>query len=123
VNNLLVKIITCPAVVWASAVLLKQVDYASFAQILGVGWVLALIGYGADQFMLGDENPNTTRTWTALLLDLAAGTLVVWLSVGVLPGARVSFTGALLTGVLLAAVEYITHRWLAGRVRQRTGLS
>lgn len=119
----MVKIITCPAVVWVSAVLFKQVNYASFAQILGVGWLLALIGYGADQFMMADENPNTNRTWTALLLDLAAGTLVVWLSAGVLPGARVNFTGALLTGVLLAAVEYVTHRWLIGPVRQRTGPS
>ncbi|MGE5417712.1 MAG: DUF2512 family protein [Acidobacteriota bacterium] len=117
IENLAIKLLMCPAIIWAVAQGFRDVHYMHFSQVLGVGWLIAVIGYSFDEYMLVQSKSPAANVWRALLMDVALTTLVVWASSAVLVGTRVTFVGALLTAVLLGIGEYLIHYWLLSRMR------
>jgi len=106
-TNLIVKIVACPLLLYIADAMFPQVDYATIGQIIGVGLVIAGIAYFLDGLLLRQAKVDSMSSAVA---DLAAVTAVVWLSQFVLPGVRITFIGALLTGVLLGLAEYALHK-------------
>ncbi|MGE5372645.1 MAG: DUF2512 family protein [Solirubrobacterales bacterium] len=120
-QNLLVKLVLFPAIVWLSTVIFTQVHYASFAQILGVGWAIAVLSYFADEYLIVHNNFTGDRQWWPLAGDFIIAMVVVWASSGILPGARITFLGAAFTTILLTIAEYAIHQWLFGRLKDHAG--
>lgn len=101
------KIIICPAVLWISSVLFPQVYYPYWYQIVIVGIVLALAGHMMEVLMLKEGT-----LWSSTIMDFIAATIIVYFASFFFVGARVTFTGALITAVLLVFTEYFQHFWL-----------
>lgn len=97
------KIIAAPLIVWLGTAF-GLVHYASWAQIIGVGLVIALGDMLVDATLLPRVgNMSTTG------LDWALATLIIWLSGFVFARAATPFLGALITGLILAASEWMMH--------------
>lgn len=116
-QNLLIKLVAFPLVIWLSSAIFTQVHYANAAQIIGVGWALAVLSYFADEYLIINSRELENRQWWALAADFVLAMIVVWASSGLLPGAVVTFLGALITTILLTIVEYAIHQWVLVRVR------
>jgi hypothetical protein len=120
-ENLLIKLLVAPAIIGFCSALFPQVAFQNFAQILGVGWLLALVGYLVDRYLvIGDLD---IYYWWPTILEGVVATLIVYLAPSVLTGVTATFLGALLTGILIGFSEHITHMWLRSRasmVRSKT---
>ncbi|CAM5781711.1 DUF2512 family protein [Brevibacillus borstelensis] len=104
VYGLLVKLITAPLVVVLADALFPEVDYATLYQSIGVGLVLAVAGHMLELLLL-----RRGTLWMSTAADMILAFLVVWLSSGLLVGARITLIGAGFTAILFGAVEYIHH--------------
>jgi hypothetical protein len=107
------RFLICPFVVWLG----QSFGFVRFTtgwQILMVGFILAGFSVAADSMIL-----PAVGNAMATLMDWGAATLILWLSGWVFPGAVVPFLGALYTGALLAASEWVMHRWLGAAREDR----
>lgn len=105
--GLIMKLIVCPLVVILSDALLDSVNYASIYQAIGVGIVLALLAHTMEVMVL-----RKGTFWISTAADFIAAFAVVYLSQFVLYGTFITFTGALITALLLTVTEYFQHSYL-----------
>ncbi|WP_124728213.1 DUF2512 family protein [Staphylospora marina] len=106
-RGLMLKLFTGPAVVVLADLLFRDVQYPMLYQALLTGWVLAVVGHLLEVAFL-----ERGTLWMSNVLDFASTAVVVWLSGWLAAGARVTWVGAALTGLLAAFVEHFVHRWL-----------
>ena len=100
------RFIVCPLVVWVGQAL-GAVRFASGAQIITVGILLAIVSVLADATILPRVgNPLSTA------LDWVAATVIIWFFGVAAAGAVVTWAGAAITGAILAATEFGMHSWL-----------
>jgi uncharacterized protein (DUF2062 family) len=114
-TSFLLKLIACPGAVIISMMWFNSVEYASIWQPIIVGLVLAVAGVAMEYMLLKEGT-----LWTSVVADFAASVLIVYFISNWLPGATVTFWGAILTGLLLGVIEYFTHRFLisSGRTQK-----
>lgn len=106
-TSLWIKFFGCPLGVILAAWLLPNVDYTSYYQPIVIGFILAGVGVLMEYLLLREGT-----LWTSTMLDFAASVLIVYFVSKLMPGAAVTWIGAILTGALLAVLEYFTHLWL-----------
>jgi hypothetical protein len=107
---LFIKLLVCPAVVLLMDIISTEVDYRAVYQAVMVGLILAVLGRILENFLL-----RSRTVWISTAVDFVAATVVLYFSPLVFPGSRVTFTGALVTALLLAVTEYIQHVVLVQR--------
>lgn len=115
-TSFLLKIVMNPIGLWLSAILFDGLVFGSWVQIVILGFILAVSGTLLELMFL-----KRGTLWISTILDWGAITLLVYFITPLFDEAGVSFTGALLTGLLFAFVEYFLHRFLltAGLTRKR----
>ncbi|MFD0869379.1 Protein of uncharacterised function (DUF2512) [Chlamydia abortus] len=113
--SLIMKIIACPIGVLIAAWLFPNVDYGAYYQAIIVGLILAVVGVLMEYLLL-----KRGTLWTSTLMDFIASVIIVYFVSNMFAGASVTFWGAVLTGLLLAVIEYFTHLWLirSGRTQK-----
>ncbi|PTX63317.1 uncharacterized protein DUF2512 [Melghirimyces profundicolus] len=105
--GLIVKLLIYPSVLLVSDWFFADLYYPSVFHPLITGVVLALAAHFMEVAMLRPGN-----FWASNLTDFAAAAVIIYLSARILPGARVTLIGALLTAFFLAVTEYFQHLWL-----------
>lgn len=105
--NAVLKFITCPLAVILSAFLFPNVDFANWTQPVLIGIILAVAGILMEYLFLREGT-----LWWSTAMDFAASVAIVYIAALFLPGAYVTFWGAVLTGLILGVIEYATHVWL-----------
>lgn len=106
-TGLIIKLIVCPLIVGFASVLLPNVHYVNFIQPIIVGLVLAIAAHLMEVFLLREK----TLTFSTVL-DFAAAILIVYFVSMFLPGAEVTFFGAVITGFMLTLSEIPQHSYL-----------
>jgi hypothetical protein len=106
-TSLILKIFACPIAVIVAMYLFPGVDYGSLWQAIVVGIVLALVGVAMEYFLL-----RRGTLWLSVAADFAVSVLIVYFLSNFLVDTSVTFLGAILIGLLLGIIEYITHRYL-----------
>ncbi|MDO7785974.1 DUF2512 family protein [Desulforamulus aquiferis] len=106
-NELLIKLFTCPIIVLGADYFINQVHYVSPYQAVITGLIIAIVAYFIELNLLG---PGTILLDT--FLDFLLAAIVIYLSSFVFPGSFISYTGVLLTALAITAVEYFQHVWL-----------
>lgn len=106
-KSFLLKVIVCPIALIFSDRIFPGVDFSDIRQTIFVGIILAVVGT-LMEFMLLREG----TLWISIFADFAATIVIVYFVTNVLSGADVTFWGALLTSVLITAIEIPTHLWL-----------
>jgi len=107
VTGLTIKLAVCPAVVYLSDVIFRQVNYAALWQPILVGLLIAVAAHAIEVIKL---MPGTL--WLSSGFDFMAATVIVYLSALALPGAFLTFPGVLLTALFLTLTEIPQHYWL-----------
>lgn len=113
--SLLMKIIACPLGLVVASWLFPNVEFGAFYQIVVVGLILALAGVIMEYLLL-----RKGTLWISTILDFAVSVLILYSIANLFAGTAISFTGAVLTGILLGFIEYFTHLWLikSGRTQK-----
>jgi hypothetical protein len=106
-NRLLLKLLIAAAIVLVSDFLIANVYYPSFYQPILVGIVLAAVGHLMDKALL-----RSGTVWITTGLDIVAAAILLYISVYLFPGSRITLDGALLTALFLGIGEYFYHVWL-----------
>ncbi|MFD2922659.1 DUF2512 family protein [Halobacillus naozhouensis] len=109
-TSLLVKIVTLPIVLILAMYFLESVDYGSIWQPIMVAIVLTAIGLVMEYMFLNDEN----ALWKSTLLDFVTSIIIIWGFSNIFTGAEVTFTGALITSLVIGVCEYFLHKHLIG---------
>jgi hypothetical protein len=106
-TSFLMKMIMCPLVVVLASYIFPNVRFASVYQAITLGIVLAIIGAMMEYLFLREGT-----LWINTIMDFIASSIIIYLMSLFLTGARVTLTGAILTGVLLAVTEHFSHKYL-----------
>jgi hypothetical protein len=115
VTNAFARFIVCPLIVALSDVLLAGVQYAGWTHWIFVGLILAVASLVMDMTVL-----DRAGHIGGFILDTLAATVIVYLSQYILPGAIVTWGGALGAGILLGLAEIGMHAWL--QASRRAGM-
>ncbi|MDK2799440.1 MAG: hypothetical protein PWP27_806 [Clostridiales bacterium] len=113
--HFIIKLIVCPTVVYLSDLLFRSVEFSTSGQILLVGWTLSIAAYIADVALL-ERYGNILQT----IIDFVVAISIIMIYQYFLPAAVVTFSGALITALLLAVTEYAAHVWLLQRKKNYT---
>jgi len=113
-TGLLIKLLICPAIIFLSDILFKEVYFPSFYGYLFIGMILAATAHLLEVFIL---KPGTL--WRSTLIDFAAAFALVYMLSAILPGVSVSMLGAVNTALLFLFSEYALHLWLIWRNKTR----
>jgi|GEM_PF-7074998 len=111
--NAVSRFLVCPAIVALGDWLFPGVRYTGWVQWLLTGVVLAIASILMDSTML-----DRLGHIGSFLADTMAATLIVWGSQYLLPGAAITWGGALGTGLLLGISEIFMHRWVQSSRRR-----
>ncbi len=106
-TGFIIKLLSCPIILLISDALFNGINYNNVYQPIIVGVVLAVLAHGMEVLLL-----RKGTFWISNTADLVTAFLIIWISQLFLPGARVTFLGALLPAVLLAVAEYVLHMYL-----------
>lgn len=107
-DGLLMKLIVSPVVVVLADALFPEVNYSTLYYSIGVGFVLAVVGYWLDRLIL---RPGTL--WLGTALDMIVGFVIVQASAFVLAGeAQIAPMGAGFVAIFFGVAEYLQHGWL-----------
>lgn len=113
--NGLSRFFVCTAVVWfADAFMPTFVAFASFWQVMGVGFTLAALSILMDLTLL----PAIASALSAAFWDTIAAAMVLYFSQFFLMNATVTWTGAWITAVLLGLTEIGMHAWIRWNTRR-----
>jgi hypothetical protein len=115
--SFLIKLVVCPLAIILSAYLFPNVNYATLFDPIIVGIILAGAGNMLEYAFLNEET-----LWLSTGIDFVASVLLVYFISLFFVDSRVTFFGAILTGLILAIAEYFTHLWLirSGRTKKST---
>ncbi|WP_236838930.1 DUF2512 family protein [Caldalkalibacillus salinus] len=105
-SGIVLKLIATPIVVYIAGMIFPNVTFNSLWQPIILGVILALVGRMMEKLILSQRT-----TTLSLILDFASSVLLVYIISLLLIGARVTFFGAILTGLLLGVAEYFQHRF------------
>lgn len=113
--NFASRFLICPLVLWLGQAI-GAVRFATGGQILTVGLLVAALSIVMDLFIL-----PLVGNGVATVTDFVVATVFLWLAGQTARGALVTWTGAAVVAVMLAATEWAMHSWLgaaAGRRRR-----
>ncbi|WP_274362275.1 DUF2512 family protein [Paenibacillus thermotolerans] len=102
----LMKLVITPIGLWLCDQMLRDVHYPYATSIVLAGLLLAVVGYALEWLML-----RRGTLWLTTVADWALSAAFIYASQYVIAGAYASVTGALLSGGILAIVEYFMHRY------------
>jgi len=102
-----VKAFVLPAILALTAWVLPGVRYDAWFMPVTVGLILAVAGMLMEYLLLREGN-----LWFATFADFVVALPVVYFFSNMFAGAEMTFTGALLASLLIAAAEFYVHRWL-----------
>jgi hypothetical protein len=101
----LAKLIICPIVVVVSSLVFSErIHYNSIFQPVIAGLVLAVLAHVIEALFL-----KQGRVLIIAVTDLISSSLAIYLLSSAFSGSSVTFSGAVLTGILLALTEYFEH--------------
>lgn len=106
-NSFLLKVIASPIAVILSGWLFPNVYYQNYYQAMVVGFIIAAVGVAMEYILL-----KKGTLWMSTIADFAVSVLMVYIISNMFEGAEVTFFGAILTGAILAIIEYFVHLWL-----------
>jgi small-conductance mechanosensitive channel len=108
-----IKAFAIPAILALTAWVLPDVRYDAWFMPVTIGLILAVAGMLMEYLLLREGN-----LWFATFADFVVAVPVVYFFSNMFAGAEMSFTGALIASLLIAAAEFYVHRWLlrTGRV-------
>lgn len=106
-TGLLIKLIVCPLVVFLVSFNSVLISYQNFSQPIIVGLVIAVFAHFMELYLL-----RKGSLWISTIVDFAAAAFLVYYLTLLMPGASVTWAGALLTALFLAITEVIQHYWL-----------
>lgn len=106
-TGFILKLIGCPLLVYIADLFIPGVRYANIVQIILVGVIIAIVGHLMEVLLL-----RSTTITMSTILDFLAAFAIVYLSQFFLPGAAITFAGALLTALIIAIAEYAQHLYL-----------
>jgi hypothetical protein len=112
---LLVKTIVSILMVWLASYIIPGVYFPFIYQPIILGIIIALAGRAMEYLVL-----EKGFIWTGTILDLITATAIVHLVSLFFYGLPITFTGALLTGSLIAVGEHIQHYWIVRSGRNAT---
>lgn len=107
---LMMKLILTPIGLWLCDQMLGDVNYPYATTVVVAGLLLAVVGYAVEWLML-----RRGTLWLTTVADWGLSAAFIYASQFVITGAYVSVTGALLSGGILAIVEYFLHRYEISR--------
>jgi len=105
--GLIMKLFLYPVIVLLSDAILGNVNYENIYQPVTIGLFLALLAHVSELFSL-----RRGTFWINNVIDFTVAFLVVYFSRFVYTGALITFTGAVITAILLAVSEYFQHLYL-----------
>lgn len=110
-----IKLFITPIGVALSAWLFTGLEFGAWYQPVILGLILAGVGLMLEYLFL-----KRGTLWLSTGLDFIVSVLLVFFLTPFFSGAAVTFTAALLTGLLLTFVEYFTHSYLirSGKTRK-----
>lgn len=111
--NFASRFFVCPLVVWLGQAI-GSLRFATGAQVLAVGLLAALLSIVIDLFIL-----PLVGNGVATVTDFMLATAFLWVAGTMAVGAVVTWTGAAVVGLMLAATEYAMHGWLLSMERRR----
>ncbi|MFS0822724.1 DUF2512 family protein [Bacillus sp. 1P02SD] len=116
-TGFIMKIILLPLVVAICSGIFNSFDLVAWYQPIGIGVLLAIIGYLMERMMLRRDTTVMTD-----IADFVTAALVVYFLTMFYDGARVTLWGAILTALVITLVEIPIHRWLirSGRTERST---
>jgi len=106
-TSLILKIILTPLCIVAADWLIPGVRFGNYSQAVLLGLILAVVGVVMEYVLL-----KRGTLWISTILDVVVSAVLIYFIARMLPGTVVTFGGALITGVILGAVEYFLHLWL-----------
>lgn len=106
-TGLILKLISCPLIVYIANSFIPGIRYANLLQIILVGVIIALMGHLMEVLLL-----RTTTVTISTVLDFLAAFVIVYLSRFFFTTATITFTGAFITALLIALGEYVQHQYL-----------
>lgn len=105
--GLIIKVIVCPLAIFLVDILFTNVNYANVFQIIVVGIVVAVAGHTLEHLFL-----KKGTFWISNLFDFLESLFIVYLSQQVFRNALITFTGAVVTALVITATEYFEHLYL-----------
>jgi hypothetical protein len=113
-TGFIMKLIICPAILVLSDFIFGNVNYAGIFQPIVSGVVLAALAHVLELIIL------MRRTlWVSTAADFAAAFIFIYFSQFFLPGANITYVGALLAATLLSVTEYFQHLFLIQKNKTR----
>ncbi|HWP96690.1 MAG TPA: hypothetical protein VN426_07545 [Syntrophomonadaceae bacterium] len=104
------KVILVPSMFFLAQILFKnQVQIPIAYYTLSLGLLMAVAAIVIEVLYLDKKNLYFTSG-----IDFVAATTLVYISHWVFKGSNITFTGALLTGLLVLIVEFGQHVWMLG---------
>ncbi|BAU26902.1 uncharacterized protein DUF2512 [Aneurinibacillus soli] len=106
--NFIYKITLFPLAIYLISRLLPgQVQFASTNHLLDVSLLLLIIGLVADEFVLGMYG-----IYIATMQGAVTITAIIYLSGFLFTDSRITFTGSIVSGVILGLVELLMHSYV-----------
>ncbi len=118
VTNFIMKLILLPLIVAICSGIFDSVDLVAWYQPIGIGVLLAILGYFMEKAMLRRDTTVMTD-----IADFVTAALVVYFLSLFYDGARVTLWGAILTALVITLVEIAIHRWLVRSDRTERSLA
>jgi hypothetical protein len=106
-TGLIIKLIGTPLLVYIASIIIPGVRYANITQAILVGVLIAFVGHLLELLLLTYETLAVST-----LIDFFTAFLIVYFSRSFFPTATITFTGALITALLIAVGEYVQHQYL-----------
>jgi uncharacterized membrane protein YvlD (DUF360 family) len=105
-TSLLIKVIVFPIFMIVFSYIMQGMDFTTLYQAIAAGLVLALVATGME-YMITIKS----TLWLSVAADFILFLLIIE-SLNTFPSIHVTFPTAVLSSVLLSAIEYFIHLFL-----------
>ena len=105
--GLIMKVFTCPLIVYISDMIFNDIYYANAYQPVITGLIIAFAGHMLEVLFLKRDT-----LWINNILDLAAAFAIIYVNQFFFPRAVITVIGAAIAAFLIAVVEHFLHIYL-----------
>ncbi|MGC5327652.1 DUF2512 family protein [Brevibacillus sp. SYSU BS000544] len=106
--NFVYKLIVFPSILYLANLMFSQwISFQSSLPVISLSGLFLLIGIVADETIL-PRFGILSSTFQGFLFM----TTVIWVSKWIFSSVSVTFSGALITGLMLGVVELLMHKWI-----------
>lgn len=113
--SLALKILSVPILLWVATQVSPGIHYSSLYQPLVTGLFISGVGRLAEKLLL-----TRGTVLISVLADVVLAAFVIYYSQYMFAGARITWSGAAITSLIIGVIEYIVHIMLVNRVQQES---